>query len=152
MGWSCGVNNEGRKVGYSVEATCDQGGCSKEIDRGLAYACGAMHDGGDRGCGGYFCYAHLEYVVLREEPFEMSEQVCPACAERIEADIAQKSEKNAEIGLEASPRAGSGCGNAKVGQNGPIPAPSAMKTAAGPTKAPDGRAGKNPPRSGDPDR
>ena len=59
MGWSYGVNGEGREVGYSVSATCDQEGCYKEIDRGLAYVCGDMHDGGEYGCGDYFCYEHL---------------------------------------------------------------------------------------------
>ena len=38
MGWSYGFEN-GREVGYSVEATCDYDGCDVEIHRGLAYKC-----------------------------------------------------------------------------------------------------------------
>lgn len=48
-------------VGYAVEAVCDLEGCDKKIDRGLAYCCGDMHDGGEHGCGGYFCGKHLFY-------------------------------------------------------------------------------------------
>lgn len=61
MGWAHGVNAEGREVGYSVEAKCDRHGCVTKIDRGLGYACGGMHDGGDHGCGGYFCARHLYF-------------------------------------------------------------------------------------------
>lgn len=60
MGWGdCGFDDRGRPIGYSVSATCDDSGCEKEIDRGLSYVCGGMHGGGEAGCGGYFCEAHL---------------------------------------------------------------------------------------------
>ena len=59
MGWSYGHNAEGREVGYSVDAVCDEEGCDAKIDRGVANCCGGMHDGGDHGCGGYFCSDHL---------------------------------------------------------------------------------------------
>lgn len=59
MGWGYGRNAEGREVGYTVEAICDADDCRAEIDRGLAYCCGGMHDGGEEGCGGYFCADHL---------------------------------------------------------------------------------------------
>ena len=59
MGWAYGTNAEGREIGYGVEATCDEKGCKAAIDRGLAYVCGGMHDGGEHGCGGYFCEDHL---------------------------------------------------------------------------------------------
>lgn len=60
MGWSGPMPNaEGRSVGYAVDATCDLQGCERKIDRGLAYVCGGMHDGGDHGCGRYFCEYHL---------------------------------------------------------------------------------------------
>lgn len=59
MGWSYGHNAAGREIGYSVEAECDEDGCDEDIDRGLSYVCGGMHDGGEHGCGGYFCGAHL---------------------------------------------------------------------------------------------
>lgn len=58
MGWAFCKNAEGRECGYGVQAKCDQPGCRKKIDRGLAYVCGGMHDGGDHGCGGYFCSKH----------------------------------------------------------------------------------------------
>jgi hypothetical protein len=62
MGWAYAINAEGREVGYSVPAICDQNFCFKKIDRGLSYVCGGMHDGGDYGCGRYFCDFHRTYV------------------------------------------------------------------------------------------
>lgn len=75
MGWSHGFNNQGREVGYSVHAECDQDGCDVHIDRGIAYCCGGMHDGGDHGCGGYFCGDHLFHAAP-------AAQVCTECAKR----------------------------------------------------------------------
>lgn len=80
MGWGYGVNNEGREVGYSVEAVCDQEGCEEEIDRGLYYVCGSMHDGGEHGCGQYFCGAHL-YIDMSGKT---NEQLCPACTDALD--------------------------------------------------------------------
>jgi hypothetical protein len=77
MGWGHGINAEGREVGYTVEAICDQEGCSKEIDRGLYYVCGGMHDGGEDGCGRYFCSDHLGYAI--NDADEMSSQLCSEC-------------------------------------------------------------------------
>jgi hypothetical protein len=74
MGWGHGTNAEGREVGYNVAATCDQPGCSAAIDRGLAYVCGGMHDGGEHGCGKYFCEEHL----FGGAPA----QLCKACLDR----------------------------------------------------------------------
>lgn len=59
MGWSIGTNCQDRDVGYGVPAICDYPGCNNEINRGLSYVCGDMHDGGDYGCGLYFCENHL---------------------------------------------------------------------------------------------
>lgn len=60
MGWAtCGQDDLGRLIGYAYPATCDQPGCHEQIDRGLSYACGDMHGGGDHGCGRYFCGKHL---------------------------------------------------------------------------------------------
>jgi hypothetical protein len=95
VGWAYGVNNNGREVGYSVEATCDFDGCDVEIDRGLAYVCGGMHDGGDLGCGEYFCYPHLVYIETGFEPDGDASglvQVCPPCSDRIEAERAAPGE------------------------------------------------------------
>lgn len=64
MGWAnCGTDSEGRPIGYAFEATCDEEGCDAEIDRGLSFACGDMHGGGENMCERYFCEAHLNNVV-----------------------------------------------------------------------------------------
>ena len=72
MGWSGPMPNaQGRMVGYAVEAICDFDGCEEKIDRGLAYVCGDMHDGGEYGCGNYFCPSHLFYGIPG--------QICDEC-------------------------------------------------------------------------
>ncbi len=58
MGWEVGTNSEGRDVGYGVPAICDHPDCNKKIDRGIAYICGAEPDGGEDGCGLFFCEEH----------------------------------------------------------------------------------------------
>jgi hypothetical protein len=75
MGWgNCGSDSKGRPIGYVHAATCDHPGCTKKIDRGLAYACGGMHGPGaylggdddvdwqDVSCEGYFCEEHMVYT------------------------------------------------------------------------------------------
>ena len=59
MGWSRGMEN-GREIGYAVDAECDLPGCSVEIDRGLAYRCGGTRNFAHEkpGCGAYVCDAH----------------------------------------------------------------------------------------------
>lgn len=73
MGWAGpSPNQDGRMVGYGQPAVCDEPGCSAEIDRGLAYVCGGMHDSQPPdGCGRYFCYAHLS--------LGSGAQKCPTC-------------------------------------------------------------------------
>lgn len=72
MGWSdCGLDSEGRPIGYSYSGICDLNGCDVEIDRGLAYACGGEHLAGADYCEEYFCYAH-QYMSARG-------QRCPEC-------------------------------------------------------------------------
>lgn len=79
MGWSyCGTDQYGRDIGYSIEATCDHEGCTKDIDRGLAFVCGGMHGGDDHGCGKYFCYEHLYMVTVDEY---RTVQLCAKCAD-----------------------------------------------------------------------
>jgi len=91
MGWAYGVNQEGREVGYGVGATCDTAGCDAEIDRGLAYVCGGMHDGDEHGCGRYFCGEHLSYWFKLADPADdeseerMSQQLCDECGQRWES-------------------------------------------------------------------
>jgi hypothetical protein len=60
MGWSIWYDSyHKRDVGYGVPATCDNPGCNKKIDRGLAYiCCGQQISGGEEGCGLFFCYDH----------------------------------------------------------------------------------------------
>lgn len=75
MGWGYGINNEGREIGYGVKATCDEDGCEEDIDRGVSYVCGGEHDGGEDGCGGYFCESHLFHAM----PPDGRRQLCNAC-------------------------------------------------------------------------
>lgn len=79
MGWASGVNGTGRKVGYAVRAKCDERKCKERIDRGLGYVCGDMHDGGEHGCGNYFCSSHL-YLTLNGPG-----QLCKRCVKDFEA-------------------------------------------------------------------
>ena len=72
MGWGTGTNADGREVGYMVSGVCEAEGCGAEIDLGLAYVCGDMHDGGAYGCGRYFCYDHLNIAIAPE-------QLCTPC-------------------------------------------------------------------------
>jgi len=80
MGWAhCGVNPDtGEEMGYGVPGVCSQPGCNVKIDHGLSYVCGKMHEGGEHGCGRYFCTAHLFHVFTKAG--EMSPQLCEACA------------------------------------------------------------------------
>lgn len=84
MGWATGRNNNGRLIGYGIEAICDLPGCREEIDRGLSFCCGAL-DGTQNGgmddepyCGGYFCSGHLFFVPSVGE-FGSGITVCPSC-------------------------------------------------------------------------
>lgn len=81
MGWSYGINGEGREVGYAVDAVCDWDcSCGAKINRGLAYVCGGMHDGGEHGCGRYFCDEHITMGL------GLPDQMCLVCAARFEAE------------------------------------------------------------------
>lgn len=77
MSWAFGFDsNWNRDIGYGVPATCDAPGCGAEIDRGLAHVCGGAPYGGEKGCGLYFCPAHLYMNSLcwqcgcGEEPYD----------------------------------------------------------------------------------
>ena len=70
MSWSIGYDTHWKRdIGYGVHAFCDHPRCNEEIDRGLAYVCGGEPYGGEKGCGLYFCYAHLRY-----------DNMCPKCS------------------------------------------------------------------------
>jgi len=89
VGWGYGKNNEGREIGYGVETTCDHPECNEKIDRGLAFVCGSMHDGGENGCGKYFCYEHLSYALG-----ECDEQLCPACMKELPDELKDEKEED----------------------------------------------------------
>ena len=78
MGWQIGANSDGRDVGYGVPAICDHPDCTEEIGRGVDNACGGMHDGGQLGCGRYFCDSHLTFHD--PETGQRSTFVCARCA------------------------------------------------------------------------
>ncbi len=86
MGWAFGDGKhprtfKPRKIGYGVEANCDQPGCKARIDRGLGYLCGGLEGADGNGCGGYFCGEHLTGVGRKDRvgPCEDSGYRCPAC-------------------------------------------------------------------------
>jgi hypothetical protein len=77
MGWAnCGNDTKGRPIGYAHAATCDHPGCTKKIDRGLAYACGGMHGDDEVSCERYFCSEHLSGWVKFDG---RAIQVCAEC-------------------------------------------------------------------------
>jgi hypothetical protein len=92
MGWAnCGDDSMGRPIGYAHAAICDHQGCLKEIDRGLAYACGGMHgDCGGQACEKYFCTDHLFYVDNEAMGYdELSVgQLCASCLKEAKEYIA----------------------------------------------------------------
>lgn len=72
MGWSHGFDsNWNRDIGYGVPAICDHPRCKKPIDRGLAYVCGGEPEGGEHGCGLFFCGEHMAYGPHAQN--------CPRC-------------------------------------------------------------------------
>lgn len=80
MGWAYGENNNGREIGYGVEAICDWPGCEEEIDRGVGNCCGGLDGTSNAGmdgepyCGGFFCEHHMNFdVCLR------CVRKCPDC-------------------------------------------------------------------------
>lgn len=99
MGWSIGYSHkQQRDIGYGVPAICDHPDCDAEIHRGMAYACGGEHDGGEDGCGLYFCHDHL-YIGGDDKP-QLCERCCddepefepsPDCEEWIEWKLSDES-------------------------------------------------------------
>lgn len=71
-------NGEEIQAGYGVTAVCEEEGCDKGIDRGLAYLCGAEPGGDEYGCGGYYCGRHLYGGV------GSAEGLCSRCRDRAE--------------------------------------------------------------------
>ncbi len=83
MGYAHYVLGDGREAGYGVADVCNVDGCDEKIDRGLAYLCGDVGDGGEHGCGRYFCYTHLFYALRHDEAdAAQPPQLCPGCLEK----------------------------------------------------------------------
>lgn len=97
MGWAdCGKNRTtDEDMGYAHEGICHAEGCNAEIDHGLAYVCGAMHEGGEDGCGYYFCGEHLGHYLDAQR--EMSVQLCEDCGE------AWRKARNEELSQQGGP-------------------------------------------------
>lgn len=73
-------NGETIQAGYGVEAVCEEGVCTEQIDRGLAHLCGAEPGGDEYGCGGYYCGQHL---YGGDGP---AEGLCSRCSKRHEKE------------------------------------------------------------------
>lgn len=86
MGWAtCGKNGTtGQLMGYAYPRKCHKRGCGEEIDRGLAYVCGGMHEGGELGCGYYFCEEHHSNVAT--EPCGLTVLLCDKCYAALDLD------------------------------------------------------------------
>ena len=83
MGWAnCGKNYEtGEMMGYAHTGICHEKGCAAKIDHGLSYVCGGMHEGGENGCGYYFCSEHLHYSLMEGDH---AVQACQSCGGGVE--------------------------------------------------------------------
>lgn len=98
MGWGdCGKNHKtGDMMGYCYPGVCSQSGCLKEINHGLSYVCGGMHEGGDSGCGLYFCDKHLSiYEEIYDDELDInifiggpSERLCEECVKYFRKEYA----------------------------------------------------------------
>jgi hypothetical protein len=76
MGYAFYTLDDGREAGYGVRDVCNEEGCFEEIDRGLAFLCGNDPHGGEVGCTGYFCSAHLFFAASTPEG---TPQLCRRC-------------------------------------------------------------------------
>ena len=86
MGWQIYEDIKGRPLrfaGYGVPAYCDHPDCNEEIDRGLAYICGEINRGEERGCGLHFCGKHLRHSPRYG-------QLCERCYPRIKKEFTPK--------------------------------------------------------------
>jgi hypothetical protein len=80
VGYAFGHNNNGREIGYGVEATCDWPGCEEAIDRSIGNCCGGIDGIGNAGmdgeayCGDFFCEKHMSFDVCLK-----CVRKCPDC-------------------------------------------------------------------------
>jgi hypothetical protein len=84
MSWARGTDSNGNAIGYAVKDKCHAAFCSAAIDRGLAYVCGGEHEGGEHGCGGYFCDQHMFFNHSGPSGPDrlVSPQLCEACSRK----------------------------------------------------------------------
>lgn len=104
MGWAFGHNNNGREIGYGVEAKCDWPECDEDILRGVGECCGGL-DGtqnagmdGEAYCGGFFCEKHMTFDVCLK-----CVKKCPDCngeAHDAEGEPCKHCDSFGEIGHE----------------------------------------------------
>lgn len=106
MGWMlCGKNPEtGEMMGYGYSGICNHPRCNKEINHGLSYVCGGMHEGGELGCGKYFCTNHLNWLYFENKkldqyafnwpsPTEYDRQLCNDCVKDLQLSILKEIEE-----------------------------------------------------------
>jgi len=67
--------------GYGVPSICEYPSCTKEINRGLAYACGG-EPFSEHGCDMYFCEEHLSYHCFNVGGSRECVEVCERCAKK----------------------------------------------------------------------
>ncbi|WP_344314157.1 hypothetical protein [Fodinicola feengrottensis] len=77
---------DGRLAGFEVVSVCAEPACSIPIHRGLFHLCGD-YPGSNRGCGRFFCPAHL-YVGL---PY--GSQQCGHCNAQPVVDLADTNQR-----------------------------------------------------------
>lgn len=84
MSWAVGKDKSGAWIGYGVPAWCDEPGCSKVIDRGIAHRCGGEDP--DSGCGLHFCKEHLHYAWTEVEArgYATINELCRCCVDEVE--------------------------------------------------------------------
>lgn len=81
MSWShCGVDKQGRPIGYAHAGSCDHKDCNEELGRGLDQVCGRMHGEDEHSCDKYFCPKHLEWTLELEDECM---NICEDCVVRL---------------------------------------------------------------------
>ena len=84
MSWAVGYDpNWKRDIGYGVPSVCDFPTCNTQIDRGIGYVCGGDVQGGEWGCGLYFCESHLQYNKVPGTERDIV-RVCERCGHNLE--------------------------------------------------------------------
>jgi hypothetical protein len=97
MGWSSGVNFEGRTIGYGHDGVCEHEGCEEEIDLGLSYVCGDLAGVyGEAGCGHYFCPEHMYFTSEGQRCIACAKLVsdCDACGKHSELLVVDPTNEN----------------------------------------------------------